>query len=297
MKRAIALALTVLLASAFGRSSPGNTTNDDHRSALAAVANIEVERAEIVRTDDTRPAGHPALLHAAQRALDAAVVPSDDTINRAADGDPGDDGPIGDVDRFMDRHARARVVALDAPVTMLNSASYTTAQAKAGLTVYAANCQSCHGADLNGGSAPAVAGTEFLTTVKTAKWTLTDLRNYVVKVMPLYVPATLTPEQYANVVAFLLASNCYPAGNIPFPQKDEPAFGMVRLGPVAGAQPTNPKLGTCVVKQSKRTALSIIDASRPLPWQPPPIAFPDAASRGLRPIASCIKARSCWPNA
>jgi polar amino acid transport system substrate-binding protein len=94
-----------------------------------------------------------------------------------------------------------------------------------------------------------------LTAAGAISYPLTDLRNYVVKVMPLYVPATLTPEQYANVVAFLLASNRYPAGNIPFPQKDEPAFGMVRLGPVAGAQPTNPKLGTCVVKQSKRTAL------------------------------------------
>jgi polar amino acid transport system substrate-binding protein len=131
---------------------------------------------------------------------------------------------------------------------MVYPASYTTAQAKAGLMVYAGNCLSCHGADLNGGSAPAVAGTQFLTTVKAAKWTLTDLRYLVVKVMPLYVPATLTPKQYADVLAFLLASNCYPAGNIPFPQRDEPAFGMVRLGPVADARPADTKLGTCVVR-------------------------------------------------
>jgi polar amino acid transport system substrate-binding protein len=66
--------------------------------------------------------------------------------------------------------------------------------------------------------------------------------------MPLNNPGTLTPEQYANVIAFLLASNCYPAGNAPFPQKDVPAFATVNIGPVSGAAPSDSKLGTCAVK-------------------------------------------------
>ena len=84
--------------------------------------------------------------------------------------------------------------------------------------------------------------------MKNNKWTLADLRSLVVENMPLNNPGTLTPEQYANVMAFLLASNCYPAGSVPFPQKDDPSFASIKVGPVAGAQPTDPKLGTCAVK-------------------------------------------------
>jgi len=130
----------------------------------------------------------------------------------------------------------------------VNPASYTTAQAQAGLTVFAANCQSCHGANLQGVVRLGVAGTEFLATVKTNKWTLADLRNLVVGNMPLNNPGTLTPQQYADVMAFLLASNCYPAGTVHFPLKDVPAFATVKIGPVAGAQPTDAKLGTWAVK-------------------------------------------------
>jgi polar amino acid transport system substrate-binding protein len=50
------------------------------------------------------------------------------------------------------------------------------------------------------------------------------------------------------VMAFLLASNCYPAGSKPFPSKDDPSLAKVKLGPVPGAKPANPQLGTCGVK-------------------------------------------------
>jgi polar amino acid transport system substrate-binding protein len=194
MKRTSALTLTALLAFVLGRASSGNASTIDYQPAFAAMADSEA-RALIVRVNDVRRAARPALLHAVRSALNAAVGRRDDTFDRTADSDSADgDGLIGNVNRLMSSHARARVVALDAPVTMVNPASYTTAQAKAGLMVYASNCSSCHGADLNGGSAPAVAGTQFLTAVKGAKWTLTDLRYLVVKVMPLYVPAMLTPK-------------------------------------------------------------------------------------------------------
>jgi hypothetical protein len=35
--------------------------------------------------------------------------------------------------------------------------------------------------------------------------------------MPMDAPASLTPKQYAAVIAYLLAVNCYPAGNTLFP--------------------------------------------------------------------------------
>ncbi|MBD5656729.1 MAG: hypothetical protein IAI50_16340, partial [Candidatus Eremiobacteraeota bacterium] len=103
MKRTILLALTGVLACTLGGAAPAAAPNDDHRTALAAIADIEAARAEIVRIEDTQLVGHPAFLHAAQRALNA-VVGRDDRFYVAADGDPGDGtGAIGNVDRLLDR--------------------------------------------------------------------------------------------------------------------------------------------------------------------------------------------------
>jgi len=125
---------------------------------------------------------------------------------------------------------------------------YTAAQAHDGIAIYKHSCIQCHGADLQGTAGPAVAGTEFLATAKTNKWTLADLRATVFENMPFSDPGSLTPKQYAAVTAFLLASNCYPAGTAPFPQSASGRLAAVKLGPVAGAKPANSKLGTCAAK-------------------------------------------------
>jgi mono/diheme cytochrome c family protein len=403
MKRTIALTLTALLAFTLGAAAPGNSTGDDHATALAAISDIDATRAEILRIEDSQVVGHVAFVHAAQRALNA-IVGRNDREYKVADGDPGDgNGAIGNIDRLLDKTtdslwtpamqgAKANLLAVvvdlhdamhetqmedyetdltealanlslvtgrpsedgvlggltgalantslgvpagasvvsgcsvparapaygvvnghlayvalprmaaspipkemsvsrvvvngDAVVLYTrqtdqiaalcrtahlqrtrevvrrtrplvqvvadnaapsNPASYTTAQAHAGLAVYTANCVGCHGANLQGVAAPGVAGTDFLTTVKNNKWSLEDFRTLVVENMPLNNPGTLTPEQYANVIAFLLASNCYPAGTTAFPQKDSPAFASVKMGPVTGAKPTDPKTGSCPV--------------------------------------------------
>jgi cytochrome c len=124
---------------------------------------------------------------------------------------------------------------------------YTAAQAHAGATVYTANCLQCHGANLQGTAAPAVAGTSFLNTASGDKWSLEDVRNLVFQNMPLNNPGSLTPTQYANVMAFLLASNCYPAGTTPFPSKDTPTFSAIKIGTGGTTKPTGPN-GTCPVK-------------------------------------------------
>jgi polar amino acid transport system substrate-binding protein len=125
---------------------------------------------------------------------------------------------------------------------------FTAAQAHAGAAVYRKSCVQCHGADLQGSAGPGVAGTEFLQSAQRNKWTLSDLRTTVFQNMPFSNPGSLTPKQYADVMAFLLASNCYPAGTKPFPTTDSPSFKTIKIAPVAGAKPTNPKLGTCTVK-------------------------------------------------
>jgi S-disulfanyl-L-cysteine oxidoreductase SoxD len=88
---------------------------------------------------------------------------------------------------------------------------YTEEQAKRGETVYGKECASCHGDLLTGGeSAPPLTGGVFQ-----ANWnglTLGDLFDRIRKTMPLSKPGRLTREQYAEVLAFMLSINKFPAG-------------------------------------------------------------------------------------
>lgn len=140
---------------------------------------------------------------------------------------------------------RARDVAMAAPAI---PGLYTAAQARAGKIVYTRYCLQCHGANLQGTAGPAVAGTEFLKTAKFDGWTLNDVRTTVFENMPFSNPGSLTAQQYTDVMAFLLASSCYPAGPKPFPRSVQASFASIKLGPMSGVRATNPKIGTCAVK-------------------------------------------------
>jgi S-disulfanyl-L-cysteine oxidoreductase SoxD len=88
---------------------------------------------------------------------------------------------------------------------------YTEEQAKRGETVYRKECASCHGDMLTGGeSAPALTGGAFQ-----ANWnglTLGDLFDRIRKTMPQSAPGRLTRQQGADVLAFMLSVNKFPAG-------------------------------------------------------------------------------------
>lgn len=127
-------------------------------------------------------------------------------------------------------------------------ALYTMAQAKAGKQLFGQHCVSCHGENLQGVAAPSVAGKDFLDTAKSDGWTVKIIRYIVFNLMPKNQPGELTPEQDADVMAYLLASNCYPAGNKPFPTEDQPEFADMQMGPVPGAHPNANKYGVCPVK-------------------------------------------------
>ena len=116
--------------------------------------------------------------------------------------------------------------------------------------VYGSVCSSCHGAKLQGVAGPAVAGKEFLASVASNKWTYADFRNLVVQQMPLNNPGSLTPKQYADVLAYLLAANCFPAGSTEFPTNDSPALAAVKfLAPTKPVTPTDTTRQTCSVAQ------------------------------------------------
>ena len=105
---------------------------------------------------------------------------------------------------------------------------YTAAQAKRGETVYGASCSSCHAPDLSGGGqAPSLSGKEF-----SEAWngqTLADLFDRVQTTMPADAPGTLKPAESADVVAFILSKNDFPAGDTELPA-DAAALKDIKFG-------------------------------------------------------------------
>lgn len=132
--------------------------------------------------------------------------------------------------------------------SIAGTALYTEQQAKDGKQVFDTSCASCHGPNLQGGSAPPVGGTAFLKKAKILGWSVADMRNLVVSAMPASNPGSLSPQQYADVLAYLLAADCYPPGDKSFPTDATPALKQTELHPVQGAKGENPDSNTCPVK-------------------------------------------------
>ena len=120
--------------------------------------------------------------------------------------------------------------------------------ATAGKAIFVQTRATCHSTHLEAKSAPPDAGTVFLNKATALDWTVSNLRTLVVSSMPLSNPGSLTPKEYAEVLAFLLASDCYPAGAQPFPRDDTPLLRHMALTHVPGARPDDPVLGTCRVR-------------------------------------------------
>lgn len=88
---------------------------------------------------------------------------------------------------------------------------YTEAQSARGATAYAQYCGVCHGSSLEGtGEAPGLAGAAFLSA-----WnglTMGDMYDRVRMTMPFDRPNSLSREAYADIVAYMLKYNGFPAG-------------------------------------------------------------------------------------
>jgi len=104
---------------------------------------------------------------------------------------------------------------------------YTEEQRKRGQGVYADACASCHAAALTGADVvPALVGPDFL-----GKWTgatAGELFEQIRSTMPQDSPGSLTPQQYADVLALIFNKNKFPAGRIPLPD-DDAALRMIRI--------------------------------------------------------------------
>jgi streptogramin lyase len=88
---------------------------------------------------------------------------------------------------------------------------YTEAQAARGVTSYAQYCGFCHGMSLDGtGEAPVLSGAAFLSA-----WNGLNMGQMYERVrmtMPFDRPNSLSREVYADIVAYMLKHNGFPAG-------------------------------------------------------------------------------------
>lgn len=97
---------------------------------------------------------------------------------------------------------------------------YTEEQAKRGASLYRDKCGTCHGDKLTGGeSAPPLAGGQFLSN-----WnglTLDQLFERIRRTMPSDDPARVSRLAKADILAYLLRMNRFPAGKAELEHKTE----------------------------------------------------------------------------
>ena len=110
---------------------------------------------------------------------------------------------------------------------------YTEAQARRGAELYTNSCASCHGDDLAGiEQAPALTGDGFGD-----KWNAKTLNTMLAKLqeMPPTKPKSLTPEQYADILAYMFYVNELPTGDAPL-SSDPVAFAEITYSNVKPAK-------------------------------------------------------------
>ena len=107
--------------------------------------------------------------------------------------------------------AATPLAAQEQPVT------FTAAQAERGQSAYRNNCQDCHGSSLDNGEfgGPPLKGGYFR-----GRWgsgNASVLFGMLSGAMPPDRPGQLSPQTYADLMAFILSRNGYPAGDKEFP--------------------------------------------------------------------------------
>ncbi|MEB2591481.1 transporter substrate-binding domain-containing protein [Burkholderia multivorans] len=95
--------------------------------------------------------------------------------------------------------------------TAEHAPTFDAAQVEHGRTLYGNACAKCHGADLEGNTAPALSGPSF-APLSHSHLTIGGVFGYMATNMPADQPGKLKDDEYADLMAFLLASNGYVAG-------------------------------------------------------------------------------------
>jgi mono/diheme cytochrome c family protein len=97
---------------------------------------------------------------------------------------------------------------------------YAQEQSKRGEGLYSQYCSSCHGQDLTGGEmAPGLVGGEF-----NANWNDLSLGQLFERIrvgMPGNAPGSLSRQQVADILSYMLAKSNFPAGSTELPTQTE----------------------------------------------------------------------------
>ena len=142
--------------------------------------------------------------------------------------------------------------------------AFTDAQAARGRILYAANCAECHGATLQGGEGPALAGEKFWTSWR--EQTVGDLLGHVSKNMPFSedgsLAGTLPMSTYVDIVAHILKSNDLPGGSAELTQQSASAVRIIaKDGPGELPATTLARVVGCLERAG--TQWRLVKASRP----------------------------------
>jgi mono/diheme cytochrome c family protein len=108
--------------------------------------------------------------------------------------------------------------------------AYSTTQAARGQAIYKTQCAGCHGNAMEGTSGPPLVGDDFLSN-----WSARPLANLVDKVektMPFNLPGSLSRQQSIDLVAYVLQTGKFPAGQTDL---SEAALSQIALPAAARA--------------------------------------------------------------
>lgn len=123
--------------------------------------------------------------------------------------------------------AKAAPPAINIPPPVLVTGAaptFAAEQSAAGKTAYDANCAACHGNTMtNGTFAPPLAGQTFK-----ARWSGKSVGalSDKVRTMPPNLPTSLPEATYTNIVAYILETNGFKAGNTALPAAGQALDGM-----------------------------------------------------------------------
>jgi len=102
---------------------------------------------------------------------------------------------------------------------------YSAAQAKRGEALYADRCSSCHAPDLTGlDQAPPLSGSDFNTNWNDLA--VNDLFERIHISMPADKPGSLSRQDTADIIAFILQKGSLPAGQTDLPSEADALKGI-----------------------------------------------------------------------
>jgi quinoprotein glucose dehydrogenase len=121
----------------------------------------------------------------------------------------------------------AMLLAQGQPTKSVWDGVYTEEQAKRGRPLYTEHCAACHGDEMEGREmSPPIAGGDFLD-----KWsgqTMGDLFERIRTTMPQDKPGKLSREVNADITAYMLMVNQFPAGKTEL-SRDTQVLRQIRI--------------------------------------------------------------------